>query len=74
MAARGSASLAPRFQMPVVMTAVVMSTPEKPKEENILYVMAIATAPPAGTVFEMAAVVSVWRNPSKNPKPGSAAW
>ena len=60
--------------MPVATMAVEMSTAEKPKEENILYVMPIATAPPAGTVFAIAPVVSTSRKPSQNRSPGSAAW
>jgi len=32
----GNPSFAAKFQMPVVITAVEMSTPENPKEESIL--------------------------------------
>ena len=50
-----------------------MAVVENPNEPNIANVIPIATAPPAGTVFEIALVVWVSVNPSRNRRPGSTA-
>ena len=61
----GQPKLERQIQTPVVPTAVEMATFENPKLPNIRKVIPTATAPPAGTVFEMAEDVWVSKNPCR---------
>ena len=58
-AAIGMPSLAKLFQIPETTTDNEVRDFEKPQEPNMAYVRPMATAPPAGTVFATAVVVSV---------------
>ena len=60
--------------MPVVATAVLIATVENPKLPNMPNVIPMATAPPAGTVFEIAVEVWVSMNPCQNLRCGRTAW
>lgn len=73
-ATAGSASFVKLFQMPVTPTNRAVSAPVNPHELRIAYVIAIATAPPAGTVLatDVPVCVATADRPSRNP--GSAAW
>ena len=64
-ATMGNPSLNAKIQTPVVPTAVETATFENPKLPNIRKVIPTATAPPAGTVFEMAEDVWVSKNPCR---------
>src|SRR5262249_58662221 len=70
----GNPNLNAKFQMPVVATAVLIATSENPKLPNIRNVSPMATAPPAGTVFETAVDDWVSRNPCQNRRCGRTAW
>ena len=69
----GRPNLNARFQMPVVATAVLIATSENPKLPNIRNVSPMATAPPAGAVFETAVEDWVSRNPCQNRRCGRTA-